>query len=158
MNLYELSAAYQQIQTMIEDGGEGLEDTLESLNDAIEEKAVGYAKIIKNIEGQALAIKAEEERLSSRRKSLEGNARRLKESLEQSMIDVNKKKIKTELFSFNIQKNPPSLNVLDDSVIPKNYFNVPTPVIDKKSILQDLKSGVEVPGVEIKQGESLRIR
>ena len=60
MNLYELSSAYQQIQTMIEDGQEGLADTLESLNDAIEDKAVGYAKVIKNVEGQAKATKAEE--------------------------------------------------------------------------------------------------
>lgn len=158
MNLYELSAAYQQIQYLIEDGAEGFEDTLESINDAIEDKAVGYAKVIKNLEGQALALKAEEERLANRRKGLEGNIKRLKESLEQSMLDVGKKKIKTELFSFNIQKNPPSLEVLNDSVIPKNYFNIPAPVLDKKAILADLKNGVEVPGVGIKQGEGLRIR
>ena len=158
MNLYELSSAYQQIQNMIEDGQEGLEDTLESLNDAIEDKAVGYAKIIKNLEGQAIAIKAEEERLAMRRKSLEGNSKRLKEALQQSMIDVDKKKIKTELFSFNIQKNPPSLDVLNESKIPDSYFNIPAPVLDKKAILADLKNGKKVPGAQIKQGESLRIR
>lgn len=158
MNLYELSAAYQHIQSLIEDGGENLADTLESLNDAIEEKAVGYAKIIKNLEGQAQAIKAEEERLATRRKTLEGNAKRLKEALEQSMIQTNVKKIKTELFSFNIQKNPPSVDVLDDSAIPKSYFNIPAPVLDKKAILQDLKNGIKVPGVEMKQSEGLRIR
>lgn len=158
MNLYELSAAYQQIQALIEDGGEGLEDTLESLNDAIEEKAVGYAKIIKNLEGQSFAIKAEEERLATRRKTLEGNAKRLKEALEQSMINTNVKKIKTELFSFNIQKNPPGVEVLNDLAIPKTYFIIPAPVLDKKAILQDLKNGIEVPGVEMKQSEGLRIR
>lgn len=158
MNLYELSAAYQHIQSLIEEGGEGLADTLESLNDAIEQKAVGYAKIIKNLEGQAVAIKAEEERLASRRKSLEGNAKRLKEALEQSMIDTNVKKIKTELFSFNIQKNPPGVEVLNETVVPESYFVVQEPKIDKKAILQDLKNGVEVPGVEMKQSEGLRIR
>lgn len=158
MNLYSLSAAYQHIQTMIEDGQEGLADTLESLNDAIEDKAVGYAKIIKNLEGQALAIKAEEERLATRRKGLEGNAKRLKETLEQSMKDTNVKKIKTELFSFNIQKNPPSLDIVDDSEIPKSYFVEQDPKLDKKAILADLKNGAEVPGVQVKQSEGLRIR
>lgn len=104
MNLYELSTAYQQIQTMIEDGQEGLEDTLESLNDAIEDKAVGYAKVMKNLEAQANAIKDEEKRLAERRKSLENNIKRLKDSLEAAMISSDMKRIKTELFSFNIQK------------------------------------------------------
>ncbi|MDQ0414193.1 siphovirus Gp157 family protein [Mesobacillus stamsii] len=158
MNLYSLTAAYQHIQSLIEDGGENLADTLESLNDAIEVKAVGYAKIIKNLEGQALAIKSEEERLAGRRRSIEGNTKRLKEALEQSMIQTNIKKLKTELFSFNIQKNPPGVEVLKENIIPKNYFIEQEPKLDKKTILQDLKNGVKVPGVEMRQSEGLRIR
>lgn len=158
MNLYELSSAYQQIQSMIEDGQEGLTDTLESLNDAIEDKAVGYAKVMKNLEAQAKAIKDEEERLADRRRSLESNVKRLKESLEQSMISVNMKKIKTELFSFNIQKNPPSVDVINEKEIPESYFIPQDPKLDKKAILTDLKNGVEIPGTAIKQSEGLRIR
>ena len=158
MNLYSLSAAYQQIQNMIEDGQEGLSDTLESLNDAIEDKAVGYGKIIRNLESQAKAIKDEEERLTDRRRSLEINVKRLKESLEQAMFDVDMKKIKTDLFSFNIQKNPPSVNIIDPAGIPTVYFIEQDPVLNKKAILADLKNGIEIPGAEIKQGESLRIK
>lgn len=158
MNLYELSTNYLQIQEMIMEGAEGLEDTLESLNDAIEEKAVGYAKIIKNIEGQVLAIKEEEKRLAERRRSLESNIKRLKENLELSMLDTGKKKIKTNLFTFNIQKNPPSVKILDEEAIPSDYLVKQKPKIDKKAIINDMKNGVEVEGVEIKQGESLRIR
>jgi hypothetical protein len=158
INLYQLSAAYQQIQSMIEDGQDGLTDTLESLNDAIEDKAVGYAKVMLNLGAQAKAIKEEESRLADRRKAIESNIKRLKESLEQSMNDVGMKRIKTELFSFNIQKNPPSVEVLNDSIIPKNYFVPQDPTLDKKTILADLKNGVEVPGVQIKQSEGLRIK
>ena len=157
MNLYELSTNYLQIQEMIMEGAEGLEDTLESLNDAIEEKAVGYAKVIKNIEGQVLAIKEEEKRLAERRRSLESNIKRLKENLELSMLDTGKKKIKTNLFTFNIQKNPPSVKILDEEAIPDDYLVEQKPKIDRKAILNDLKNGVEVEGAEIKQGESLRI-
>lgn len=158
MNLYELSSAYQQIQAMIEDGQEGLEDTLESLNDAIEDKAVGYAKVIRNLEGQVTVLKNEEQRLADRRKSLENNIKRLKESLQENMIDTGVKKIKTDLFSFNIQKNPPSVEVLNEKAIPQTYFIQVDPKLDKKSILADLKGGKKVPGVGIRQGESLRIR
>lgn len=158
MRLYDLSTKYQQIQTMIEDGQEGLSDTLESLNDAIEDKAVGYAKVIRNLEAQANAIKDEEKRLAERRKSLENNIKRLKESLQEAMISSDMKRIKTELFSFNIQKNPPSVFVRSEHAIPKNYFVEQAPVLDKKSLLADLKEGKEVPGVEIRQSEGLRIR
>src|SRR5699024_12069648 len=96
MNLYELSDNYQQIQAMIEDGEEGLEDTLESLEDAIEDKAIGYAKVMRNLEGQANAIKEEEKRLSERRKALENNIKRMKESLQDAMLLNGKRKIKTD--------------------------------------------------------------
>lgn len=158
MNLYELSTAYQQIQAMIEDGIDGLEDTLEALNDAIEVKAENYAKIIRNLEGQALALKSEEERLANRRKNIENNIKRLKDNLQQSMINTGIKKIKTDLFSFNIQKNPPSVEVINIKEIPENYLIPQEPKVDKKSILADFKNGVAVPGVEVKQTEGLRIR
>src|SRR5690554_2013404 len=143
---------------MIEDGEQGLEDTLEALNDAIEDKAVGYAKVIKNLEGQVLAIKDEEQRLADRRKSLENNIKRLKESLEDSMKANGMKRIKTELFSFNIQKNPPSLEILNEKAIPTDFLIPQEPKIDKKAILAAIKNEQDVPDVEVRQGESLRIR
>src|SRR5699024_5075973 len=105
VNLYELSDNYRKIQSMIEDGQEGLEDTLESLDDAIEDKAIGYAKVMRNLEGQANAIKEEEKRLSERRKALENNVKRMKESLQDAMLLNGKRKIKTDLFSFKDRKS-----------------------------------------------------
>lgn len=157
MNLYELSDAYKQIQTMIEEGQEGLDDTLESLDDAIEDKAVGYAKVMKNLEGQAKAIKEEEKRLSERRKSLENNVKRLKESLQEAMIYNDKKKIKTDLFNFNIQKNPPTARITDEELLPKRFYIEQQPKLDKKNLIKELKES-EIPGAELVQKESLRIR
>ena len=53
--------------------------------------------------------------------------------------------------------NPPSVNVIDESIIPKKYFEYKS-VIKKKEILDAIKNGEEVPGVEIVQGKGLRIR
>ena|SRR5699024_4182882 len=157
MNLYELTESYQQIQTLIEEGAEGLEDTLQSLDDAIEEKAVGYAKVMKNIEGQVIAIKTEEKRLAEKRRSLENNIKRLKESLQDAMLLNDKKRIETELFNFNIQKNPPSIRVIDEEMIPKTYYVEQAPKLDRRALINELKES-DVPGVELTQGESLRIR
>ena len=158
MNLYTLSHNYQQVLSLIEDGQDGMEDTLESLTDAIEDKAENIAKIIKTVEGEAAALKLEEQRLADRRKSLENNAKGLKKYLEKSMQDAGMKKIKGQLFSFNIQKNPPSVHIVDESVIPEIFFTIPQPVLDKAIIKEQLKLGFEIPGAQLTQGESLRIK
>ena|SRR5699024_134576 len=157
MNLYELSAAYQEVVEEIEAGGDHLEDTLESLEDAIEDKAENYAKVMKNIGAQIDALKDEEKRLSQRRKSLENNISRMKKTLQDTMIYNDKRKIKTDLFSINIQKNPPSMKVTSEELIPKRFYIEQEPKLDRKSIIKELKE-TEVPGVELYQGESLRIR
>lgn len=158
MNLYELSANYQQILSLIEDGQEGLEDTLESLTDAIEDKLENIGKLIKTIDAEAAGLKAEETRLVDRRKSLEANTKRLKQYAEQSMQDAGMKKSKGQLFTFSIQKNPAALDIVDESIIPEIFFTIPQPVLDKAIIKEQLKLGFEIPGAQLTQGESLRIK
>lgn len=157
MRLYDLSQNYQAILQMIEEGNEDVLDTLESLDETIEDKVENIAKLIKTLEGQIATFQAEEKRLQANRKPLETTVKNLKGYIEQTMLDTGKRKIEGRLFKFAIQKNPPSVEVLDDSEIPKGYFTS-TPVLDKKAVLEELKLGHEVPGVQLKQGESLRIR
>lgn len=158
MNLYELTGAYLHIQNMIEEGAEGLEDTLEALNDALEDKAEGYGRVIRNLEAQANALREEEKRLADRRRSIENNIKKLKENLQASMKFMGKTKIKTNLFSFSIAKNPPTVKVIDIRAIPAKYLIPQEPKPDKKGILEAMKNGEDVPGVEIERSEGLRMR
>lgn len=158
MKLYELTSNYAKVLEMIEEGAEGLEDTLESIQDAIEEKAVNLAKIIRTIDEECEAIKAEEERLSNRRKALEKRRDSIKTYLENQLISVGTEKVKTPLFTIYIQSNQPSVDVIDDKLIPKTFFIEQEPKLDKNSLLQALKEGKDVPGVQLKQTRSLRIR
>lgn len=157
-SIYELTGQYLELQQMIDDGHEGLEDTLESIEDAIEVKLENTAKMIRNYEAEVEVYKAEEKRLADRRKSAENQVKRLKEGMEMMMRAGDKKKIKTSLFSFNIHNNPPSVNVTDDALIPQEYFVPVDPRLDKKALMAKLKAGEDVPGVELKQTDSLRIR
>lgn len=157
--LYELSDRYQnllEIAEMLDQ--DQLEEALSSVDDEIENKADGYAKVIKELESQESAIKEEIKRLSERKSAIGNNIQRMKESLQDQMLLMNKRKIKTPFFSFNIQNNPPSLSVLDESHIPKRFYEEQDPKLNKRELLKALKSGEELEGVEIKQGESLRIR
>ena len=54
---------------MIEEGAEGLEDTLGIHQDALEDKADGYGRVIRNLE-PGKSPPEEEKRLADRRRSI----------------------------------------------------------------------------------------
>lgn len=164
MTLYELTSEYLDLLAMLEDPDvdeELINDTLEALGGELEVKADGYARVMRQMDADAKAIKAEEERLANRRKSLESRSAALKGRLQQMMEITGKVKFKTELFSFGIQKNPAAV-VMDEQYIeniPECYLIVQEPKIDKQKIKEDLKAGLDLEGIaHLEQTESLRIR
>lgn len=160
-SIYEISDKYKFIQSLIEDGADAevFAEALNSINGELTEKLENYAAVIKNIESDIAGLKSEEQRLAERCKSMESNVKRMKESMRDAMVVAGQTKIKGQKFNFNIQKNRPSLYVLDENLIPRQYVEVVHELkIDKKAILSDLKNGVAIDGVEIQQGESIRIK
>lgn len=157
MNLYELSTAFQQVQNMDLDP-EVMQDTLDSIEDAIENKAENIAKLIRNLESDVAAYKEEEDRLKTKRQATENKVKWLKTYLEDNMKLTGKTKFKSGMFNFSIQKNPASVNITDEKVIPEEFLIQQPPKVDKTSLKEILKRGIEVPGAELKQTEGLRIR
>lgn len=158
MKLYELTNAYQEVLELIEEGNEEYLDTLESIKEDIEQKAENTAKVLKTIEAQIEVIRQEEKRLANRRKELENSVTRIKQYLENNLREVGMKKIKGNIFTISIQKNPPSVEVINENLIPEKYMMIKPPEPNKKEILNALKNGEQIDGVELKQTESLRIR
>ncbi|MET3505441.1 siphovirus Gp157 family protein [Halalkalibacter oceani] len=158
MKLYELTDAYQQVLELAENDSESFLDTLKSLEDAIEVKIENTAKLIKTLDGEAEVIKAEEKRLSERRKALENKVTGLKNYLEYELEKLNLDKVKGAILTTSMQNNPPSVEVLNEKKIPKIYFKPQPSKLDKTTLLKDLKEGKEVEGAAIKQTKSLRIR
>ena len=157
MNLYELSTAFQQVQNMELDP-EVMQDTLDSIEDAIESKAENIAKLVRNLESDVSAYKEEEDRLKTKRQATENKVKWLKTYLEDNMKLTGKTKFKSGMFNFSIQKNPASVNITDEKAIPEEFLIQQPPKVDKTSLKEILKSGIEVPGAELKQTEGLRIR
>ena len=157
MNLYELSVAFQEVQNMELDP-EVMKDTLDSINDAIENKAENIAKLIRNLESDVSAYKEEEDRLKTKRQATENKVKWLKTYLEDNMKLTGKTKFKSGMFNFSIQKNPASVNITDERIIPEEFLVQQPPKVDKTSLKEALKNGIEIPGAELKQTEGLRIR
>lgn len=164
MTLYELTAEYMQLLEIAEDPDTDVQvllDTMEGVSGEIEEKADGYAKVMKELEAEEQKIKNEMDRLGVRRLSISNNIRAMKLRLQESMKLTGKTKFKTDLFSFGIQKNPPSV-VIDEQYVenlPQEYLIPQEPKVDKTKIKEDLKAGKDLTGIaHLEQGESLRIR
>ena len=157
MNLYELSLAFQEVQNMELDP-EVMKDTLDSIEDAIESKVENIAKLIRNLESDVSAYKEEEDRLKTKRQATENKVKWLKTYLEDNMKMTGKTKFKSGMFNFSIQKNPASVNITDEKAIPEEFLIPQPPKVDKTSLKEILKRGIEVPGAELKQTEGLRIR
>ncbi|NEZ47837.1 siphovirus Gp157 family protein [Clostridium niameyense] len=159
--LYELTQNYNNLLDLIDNPEvpvEMLKESLDNIREGIEVKVENIAKVIKSIEIDVKGLKEEEKRLADRRKSLENRISSLKDYTESSMRATGLKKIKGKVFTLGIQKNAPSLEIESKKGIPTKYFIPQEPKLDKKTLLGDMKEGIEVPGVTIKQTESLRIR
>ncbi len=161
--LYELTGAYNDIWELVNDETTDLtviEDTLQSIEGAIEEKATNIVKFIRSMEFDVDAIKTEEKRLADRRRAVENRIQGIKDYIKAQMEKAGLDKIKTPILTIALQNNPPAVNIIEQDKIPASYITiVPEQYIpNKKAICDALKAGQSVPGCELTQGKSLRIR
>ncbi|MGM0124887.1 hypothetical protein IGI37_002281 [Enterococcus sp. AZ194] len=157
--LYKLVADYNHVIEMADQLDDGtLKDTLDSIEEVFDDKVENIAKSIKEIEGQADMIKAEKERLAKREQTMRSNVKNMKRYMQDQMEAVGKKKVQGELLTIAIQRNAPSIRIDSEEYIPEEFY-IPQPSkLDKTELKQELKAGLEIPGVALVQTESVRIR
>lgn len=162
--LYELTNDFMMLLEMAEDPDtdpEALQDTMEALSMDIEDKADGYAKVIRQLEANVAACKAEINRLKTYVTTMENSKARFKDNLQSTMEVTGKRKFKTPLFSFSVKKNPPSLvlDELDTARIPADYLIPQEPKVDTEKLKNDIKAGKDLDGIaHLESGYSLRIK
>jgi hypothetical protein len=164
MTLYEITNDYMQLMQMMEDpemDPQTLSDTMEGIEGELEVKAESYAKVMKNLEADVVGIKAEIDRLSERKKTIENNIKKMKETLQFAMETTGKTKFKTELFSFGIRKNAPAV-VMDEPYIenvPERFLKYSDPTINRSAIKEAIQKGEDLEGLaHLEQSTSLSIR
>ena len=165
--LYELTDDYLRLLDMADDPDideQAFIDTLEAIEGEIEDKADNYAKLIKELENEADGLDKEAKRLTERRDRIRSKIDRMKRSLENAMLATGKIKFKTELFTFGIQKNAPSV-VLDFDEkdaraideLPEEFINVKK-TVNKTAIKEAINAGLEFDFAHLASSESIRIR
>lgn len=163
-SLYELTESMKLVWQLMEEGtleDSVLDEIFKNTEEELNIKLEGYCKFIRNLESDITGIKAEEERLAAKRKTMENTVERAKEAMARALVVSGERKMECGTFTVYMQSNPPKC-VVDTELanIPGKYLVPQEPKVDKKLLLNDLKSGEE--GLEevahIEQGESLRIK
>ena len=163
-SLYKLSAEYAGFLNAYEnaENDEEAAEILQSLVDihgSIEEKADGYARLIRNVKADAKAYKEEADRLDKKAKAATALVERLQNAMLDAMRLTGHKQIQTSIGKWWTQNNPWKCEVLDADKVPAP-FHIPQPdKIDSAGLLKHFRAtGEIVDGCEFKQEVGIRFR
>lgn len=161
MNLYELEGKLLYVVELANsskpEDQQLFDDTIESLQDSIADKAIGYGKVINQLVADKKQLTDKISHDQDRKRILSNNISRLKLALQHGMETAGKDKIKDIDLSIWIQNNPVSVAVTDDKLIPGEFTEVEKK-LNKTAIKQALNDGEEVPGAKLVQTRSIRIK
>lgn len=159
MTLYEMTTQAQALRDMLDNeeiDEQTFTDTLEAIG--AEDKVNSYCQIIRELDGDNTAIKAEVERLKKRIEHNTASIDRMKQALDSFMTASGKAKEKTPFFTVSYRRSQ-SVDILNEADIPQEYIKVKTETApDKVAIKAALKAGETVPGCQLKDTESIQIR
>lgn len=162
--LYELVRYQHELATLADSGEippEQIADTLESLDGDIRDKAVQVAAFTQNLEATAEAVRQAAKAMLSRADRIEKRAESVRAYLLFQMQAAGITKVECPWFTLAIRKNPPAVVVDDEAQVPEEFIVQPPPPAprpDKDAIKRALKSGQEVPGCRLIQGERLEVK
>lgn len=129
-SLYELTNEMVEFLALAEDPDidpVAFADTLEGLQFEFEKKAEGYCKVLRQMESDIEAIKAEEDRLKRNRSAIENNVKRMKEALKDAMVKTghdDKNGLKAGLFQLKVAKNGGQRPLVIDGDVPEQFIKV----------------------------------
>lgn len=154
MRLIELTQKYESLLYKLEhDEDFQLESELDQTEELLESKLESCAWMMRNLELEAEAYKAEAKRLADKQKSRERAAERLKKYI---AFCLREQPLKTKNFSFSFRKSE-AVEILDEAALPEEYLRVKTEV-NKELIKQKLKNGIQIEGAALLTNLSLQIK
>ena len=173
LSLHDIGEAQDILDSLlVESEGEltpEIADLWEQLSGQTDEKIERWGLWLRGQTLQAELIKAEEERLTARRKAIENAVKRGKDGLQFHMKRLGRDTVKGKLLTVALANNPPSVKGEVDAAAlwgdEDNAFRalikyVPESfVLDRRAVLDAFKAGQPIPaGLTVEQGQSLRIR
>ena len=151
LSLYQITNAFPALMESEEITPEDKAKIEEELTMLLQQKSQNIIGYTKNIELTINAMKEEEDRIASNRKTLENKLTRFKQYVKECMENNGITKIETGLGTLSIAKSPVSVEIVNEEAIPNNFKQeVITVKVDKTKIKENFKETGEIPdGVNI---------
>lgn len=162
--LYEIAKEYREDMERLADldlSPEAVQDTIEGMSGAIQQKAQNIGSLVKHLEVTVEAMKDAEAQMAKRRKALENRIEHIQAYTLSVMQFNNIQKIETPYFNLTVVKNPPKVDIYDINQVPAHFMRQPEPpppAPDKVAIKESLKHGEDVPGCRLTNTLGLRIK
>lgn len=155
MRLYDIAEIYENLENI--DDEVAVAAAMDAVEAALEEKLESTAKVIRNLEAEADALEAEEKRLKARKMAVRNRIADIKGYVQGNLEAMGKNKVTSGIFKWSIQNNAPSVNIIDEDLIPDAYWK-----IERKPMKTEIKKAIEAgeltEGVELVRTKSLRLR
>lgn len=167
MRLYELADKWNAVSDRLLDSIDDDDGTvspdvaaeLTQVESDLREKFAACCRMIRNLEAFSEGLENEYRRLRAKADRATKRVDSLKQYVKQCLETVGEKKfVVDEVFTLAIQNNPPSVELLNLDAVPTSYDKPQERQVSITMIRDDLKRGVDVPGVRLVQGTHLRIR
>jgi hypothetical protein len=162
LTLYQITDRYQEALLLLSDPElppEVVNDTLDAIEGEFENKALAVAAFIGNLELEAAAVREVEDRMTRRRKALEGRAESLREYLHIHMQRLNVQVLKSAEITVKIKRNPPRVVIDSEASLPDEYKELELTLKVRKQLVQKaLGEGRPVPGAHLEATTRIDIR
>ena len=161
IKLYECADDVMKLLDALEDGQDLTPDTIEMVLGEFKDKGKDLAAGVLNLEAQAEMLGKHIRNMQAKQKVVLNKANGIKNYLSAQMQRTGILEIRASdgTFTAKFQKNPPRIDVYDESLLPENMLRIKTTVEpDKTAIKEAIQSGQEIQGARIVQSESLRIK
>jgi hypothetical protein len=155
----ELTALLDQMAEMDEDPTPEAEAAIQATVEQHVRKVDRFAQYLAHLDSQTALADAEIKRLQARRKAMENAQKRLKDYALRVMDEHGFERLDGETATLRVQANPPALSIWNESAIPAEFLTLKQEtLVDKVALKAALRAGREIPGCELTQGRTVRIK
>lgn len=146
------------LRDILADDDEAKSDAIEGQTDLMETIDAALARLAE-LETNVAAIKNHVDALRARSVRFEKQSDLIRAALVVAVDMAGMRKIERPTATISLRKVAPSLRVTMEADIPSEYWVAPAPQLDKKALIDAIKSGTVVPGAELSNGgQTISIR
>lgn len=126
MTLYEMTEEMRSLLEMLEEDpeNEAIQETINLALMDLEDKAEDYVHVIRQLEADASAAKAEKARLAAKQSAAENGAKRMRDYLKDAMVLTGRTKIKRPTCSIGITTRWETVLDVDVNDLPDEFKKV----------------------------------